>query len=213
MVGARPCVSPPDAGRAGAPWHAVRRCPLCGPDPDRRRPASSSNAMPASATPRRRSSCRGSQARSVRCSWPPREVRSPRRPRRWASPVRCCRHCPAPRSGSSSPPPATPRILVAATPSLGLEEAQHDGALVFHAGVRRDSDGTLRTSGGRVLAVVGRGTTLGEAADTADQAAERITFHGVQRRHDIGRGGSATSGCRLRSQAAGRGRPMTRPGR
>ncbi len=76
----------------------------------------------------------------------------------------------------------------------GLEDALRTCALVFHAGVRRDPDGTLRTGGGRVLAVVGRGPTLLEAAATADCAADRITFDGAQRRHDIARGGSGPAG-------------------
>ena len=63
--------------------------------------------------------------------------------------------------------------------------AAGEQALVFHAGTRRDADGTWRTSGGRVLAVVGRGATLDEARAGADRAAEAITFAGVQRRRDI----------------------------
>ncbi len=69
----------------------------------------------------------------------------------------------------------------------GLDEAAADGALVFHAGTTRDPDGTVRTHGGRVLAVVGRGPDLASAAAVADAAADRIRFAGVQRRHDIAR--------------------------
>ena len=69
-------------------------------------------------------------------------------------------------------------------PIEGLAAAGEQ-ALVFHAGTRRDADGTWRTNGGRVLAVVGRGATLDEARARADRAAGMITFAGVQRRRDI----------------------------
>ncbi|HVA85407.1 MAG TPA: phosphoribosylglycinamide synthetase C domain-containing protein [Candidatus Saccharimonadales bacterium] len=72
------------------------------------------------------------------------------------------------------------------------------GALVFHAGTSRDADGTWRTSGGRVLAVVGLGGDMEAASDVADRAAGAISFPGVQRRHDIGRAlaASGTRGAR-----------------
>ena len=57
---------------------------------------------------------------------------------------------------------------------------------VFHAGTVRDEDGTLRTSGGRVLCV----TALGESARLARQRAyellQPIAFEGAQWRRDIG---------------------------
>jgi phosphoribosylamine---glycine ligase len=59
-------------------------------------------------------------------------------------------------------------------------------ALVFHAGTTRDGDGTYRTAGGRVLAVVGQGPDLAAAGRIAADAADRIGFDGAQRRHDIG---------------------------
>jgi phosphoribosylamine--glycine ligase len=58
---------------------------------------------------------------------------------------------------------------------------------VFHAGTTRDPDGTFRTAGGRVLAVVGRGTDLEAARRAATDAADMIRADGLQRRHDIGR--------------------------
>jgi phosphoribosylamine--glycine ligase len=61
-----------------------------------------------------------------------------------------------------------------------------DGVQVFHAGTTTDSDGNLRTSGGRVLAVTGRGTDLAAARTTAYAAADMIAFDRVQRRSDIG---------------------------
>ena len=69
----------------------------------------------------------------------------------------------------------------------GIDEARATGALVFHAGTRRDPDGTVRTAGGRVLAVVGRGADLAAARDVASVAADRISAPGLQRRHDIAR--------------------------
>ena len=68
----------------------------------------------------------------------------------------------------------------------GLEAAAATGALVFHAGTRRDADGTVRTAGGRVLSVVGRGADLESAGLAATAAADRIHAAGLQRRGDIG---------------------------
>jgi len=68
----------------------------------------------------------------------------------------------------------------------GLDTAAGHGALVFHAGTSRDPDGTWRTRGGRVLAVVGLGADLESARNVADDAADVIAFPGVQRRRDIG---------------------------
>jgi phosphoribosylamine--glycine ligase len=69
----------------------------------------------------------------------------------------------------------------------GLDEAARiPGTLVFHAGTRR-RDGHIETAGGRVLTVVGRGSSYQVAIDLAYQAASRIGFAGMQLRHDIGR--------------------------
>jgi phosphoribosylamine--glycine ligase len=58
--------------------------------------------------------------------------------------------------------------------------------LVFHAGTRRDEDGSLRTSGGRVLAVTGVGDSAAEARRRSQSLAEGISFSGKQFRTDIG---------------------------
>jgi len=71
-------------------------------------------------------------------------------------------------------------------PISGLGTADAGGALVFHAGTRLGPDGSYRTNGGRVLAVVGRGPDLAAARARANEAADAITFDGQQRRHDIG---------------------------
>ncbi len=81
----------------------------------------------------------------------------------------------------------------------GLDQAAgsaHDGspALVFHAGTARDEDGRYRTAGGRVLAVVGQGADLAQAARRADEAANVVRFDGAQRRHDIGGDALVTAG-------------------
>jgi phosphoribosylamine---glycine ligase len=59
-------------------------------------------------------------------------------------------------------------------------------ALVFFAGVKSQGDG-LVTSGGRVLTVVGKGTTFQEAIDRAYAGVSRIRFDGMRYRRDIGR--------------------------
>ncbi|HEX7345721.1 MAG TPA: phosphoribosylamine--glycine ligase [Candidatus Limnocylindrales bacterium] len=71
-------------------------------------------------------------------------------------------------------------------PIEGLHSARAAGGFVFHAGTARDQDGGYRTAGGRVLTVVGRGQDLRAARDQAESATERISFDGLQRRHDIG---------------------------
>ena len=67
----------------------------------------------------------------------------------------------------------------------GLPGSSDEGH-VFHAGTERAADGTLRTSGGRVLCV----TALGDSVRTAQQRAYEllnpISFDGAQWRRDIG---------------------------
>lgn len=70
-------------------------------------------------------------------------------------------------------------------PIVGLEAAGAlPGALVFHAGTRREGDAVV-TAGGRVLAVSGLGDTVAEARATAYRAADAISFEGLHRREDI----------------------------
>jgi phosphoribosylamine--glycine ligase len=69
----------------------------------------------------------------------------------------------------------------------GLEAvAGTRGVLVFHAGTA-ERDGRMVTAAGRVLTVVGRGTTYAEAIARAYEGVSRITFEHVQYRSDIGR--------------------------
>ena len=68
----------------------------------------------------------------------------------------------------------------------GLDAAEAvPGVVVFHAGSRLQ-DGRIVTSGGRVLTVVGRGRTFGEARDRAYQATACISFPDKHVRTDIG---------------------------
>nr|WP_325301634.1 phosphoribosylamine--glycine ligase [uncultured Oscillibacter sp.] len=59
-------------------------------------------------------------------------------------------------------------------------------ATIYHAGDQLLEDGTLVTSGGRVLGVTSVGGTLEAALRDAYAAAERIHFGGKYFRHDIG---------------------------
>ncbi|HEX4323933.1 MAG TPA: phosphoribosylamine--glycine ligase [Gaiellaceae bacterium] len=70
------------------------------------------------------------------------------------------------------------------TPIEGVEEAEANGALVFHAGTALH-DGSLVTNGGRILDVVGTGPTVEAARSAAYDAAARIDFAGMQLRTDI----------------------------
>jgi phosphoribosylamine--glycine ligase len=73
------------------------------------------------------------------------------------------------------------------TPIEGVEDAEATGALVLHAGTAL-YDGKLVTNGGRILNVVGVGTTVDEARTAAYDAAGRIDFAGMQFRSDIASG-------------------------
>ena len=70
-------------------------------------------------------------------------------------------------------------------PISGLDEAEKT-AHVYHAGTKRDADGTVLTGGGRVLGVTATGDTLEEAISQAYQAAEKISFTDLHMRRDIG---------------------------
>ena len=58
-------------------------------------------------------------------------------------------------------------------------------AKVFHAGTAL-KDGTVVTSGGRVLCVTALGATVGAAQKRAYEVARRISWAGAQYRTDIG---------------------------
>jgi phosphoribosylamine--glycine ligase len=60
-------------------------------------------------------------------------------------------------------------------------------AYIDCAGVRRDADGRLLTSGGRVLGVTGVAPTLPEAAAKAYELLDGVRFEGMRARRDIGK--------------------------
>jgi phosphoribosylamine---glycine ligase len=66
----------------------------------------------------------------------------------------------------------------------GVEDAEALGALVFHAGTAR-RDGTLVTSGGRILNVTGVGDDLEHARALAYEGAAAIEFSGARYRRDL----------------------------
>ncbi|MDH4287868.1 MAG: phosphoribosylamine--glycine ligase [Aquincola sp.] len=78
--------------------------------------------------------------------------------------------------------PASPRKGDAI---VGLPPASED-MHVFHAGTTQRDDGTLVTSGGRVLTVTALGDPLRAAQQRAYEALEPIRISGMQFRHDIG---------------------------
>lgn len=60
------------------------------------------------------------------------------------------------------------------------------GVTLFHAGTRRDDDGVLRVSSGRVFAVTGVGSSFDGAQQLSREAAEQVQFDGKVYRRDIG---------------------------
>jgi len=66
----------------------------------------------------------------------------------------------------------------------GLEE--DPDLFVFHAGTRREGTGELVTSGGRVMAVTGLGSSLGDASRKSLLGADAVDFDGKYFRTDIG---------------------------
>jgi phosphoribosylamine---glycine ligase len=60
-----------------------------------------------------------------------------------------------------------------------------DGIVAFHAGTGQDTDGTIVTSGGRVLALTATGSTFEEARERVYQAVTTVQFSDMQYRSDI----------------------------
>ena len=67
----------------------------------------------------------------------------------------------------------------------GLREPESDNVKVFHAGTALRDD-EVRTSGGRVLCVVGLGETVSAARDAAYDRVDKIHWDDVYCRRDIG---------------------------
>jgi phosphoribosylamine---glycine ligase len=72
----------------------------------------------------------------------------------------------------------------AGSPIEGIEDAERDGALVFHAGTAMRG-GRLVTNGGRILSVTATGDTVPGAREAAYAAVERIDLPGARYRRDV----------------------------
>jgi phosphoribosylamine--glycine ligase len=71
------------------------------------------------------------------------------------------------------------------TPVTGDAIGGADDDAVLHAGTGRDGDGTLVSTGGRVLSVLGVGDDLAAARANAYQRVSQISLRGSQHRSDI----------------------------
>jgi phosphoribosylamine--glycine ligase len=69
-------------------------------------------------------------------------------------------------------------------PIAGLDSATGPNVKVFHAGTRVEGD-RIVTDGGRVLCVVGAGTTVREARNAAYNTVPKVTWDGAFYRTDI----------------------------
>jgi phosphoribosylamine---glycine ligase len=70
------------------------------------------------------------------------------------------------------------------TPIDGVDAAESERALVFHAGTAV-RDGQLVTNGGRILNVTGLGPSVGDARRAAYDAVGKISYPGMRFRNDI----------------------------
>lgn len=68
----------------------------------------------------------------------------------------------------------------------GLEGADREKCYLFVGEARRRADGALVSDGGRVVHVVGRGSSRDEARRNAYQQIGQIWFDGMRYRHDLG---------------------------
>lgn len=59
--------------------------------------------------------------------------------------------------------------------------------VLYHAGTKKDADGTLLTSGGRVIAATSLGTSIADALAKSYKAIENVEFEGKYFRRDIGK--------------------------
>ncbi len=77
-----------------------------------------------------------------------------------------------------------PRAYESGKAIRGVEDAEDDHVVVFHAGTKLAGDG-FETAGGRVLGVTARGSDVREARDRAYAAVSKIHFEGAFSRSDI----------------------------
>lgn len=71
-------------------------------------------------------------------------------------------------------------------PIEGLDRID-PSCLVFHSGTARDGAGQWLTTGGRVLCIISKGSTLAQARNIAYGEMEKISFEGLFYRRDIGK--------------------------
>ena len=76
---------------------------------------------------------------------------------------------------------------------LDSDNLENSGTKVFIAGAKKDEQGKLVTSGGRVLACSAHGNTFEEAWKKAYDSLKEISFEGMFYRNDIGLPGAAES--------------------
>lgn len=69
--------------------------------------------------------------------------------------------------------------------AITLPETPPPDAVLFHAGTRRDEEGTVRTAGGRVACATGFGSDVATAAAASRRLADAVEFEGRQHRRDI----------------------------
>jgi phosphoribosylamine--glycine ligase len=82
-----------------------------------------------------------------------------------------------------------PGAFAKGKPITGIDEARSvEGVAVFHAGTQRDERRSLQTSGGRVLGIAARATTLEQARLQAYKAVGKISFEEMHFRTDIAAG-------------------------
>ncbi|MGH9814686.1 MAG: phosphoribosylamine--glycine ligase [Candidatus Acidiferrales bacterium] len=77
-------------------------------------------------------------------------------------------------------------------PIDGLDAAAKSGAVIFHAGTKREGENFV-TTGGRVLGVTATAPSLPEALRTAYDAAGKIRFHRAHFRTDIAKSHAAAA--------------------
>jgi phosphoribosylamine--glycine ligase len=81
--------------------------------------------------------------------------------------------------------PGYPESPVTGGAIEGLADAAAAGAKVFHAGTRLDEEGSVRSSGGRVLSVTGTGQSIADARRAAYDGVARVRLDGGHYRTDI----------------------------
>jgi phosphoribosylamine--glycine ligase len=79
-----------------------------------------------------------------------------------------------------------PQTVVKDTPIQGDLSMQTSSSYILHAGTRKSSSGWV-VNGGRVLSVVGLGSTLKEAIKKSYDLADTVEWKGCQMRRDIGK--------------------------